>query len=63
MFVNFTTDPFEWSDFVSLLEVLKWEWGEKKPSTDEGSEHEGRGDNIFDNIYIIFQFFDIIIIL
>ena len=45
MFVNFTKEPFEFPDFVSLLEVLKWESGEKKTSTDGGSEHEGSGEN------------------
>ena len=46
MFINFTKEPFEFPDFVSLLEVLKWESGEKKTSTDGGSEHEGRGEKL-----------------
>ena len=46
MFVNFTKEPFEFPDFVSLLEVLKWESGDKKTSTDGGSEHEGRGEKL-----------------
>ena len=44
MLKNFTKVPFEFPDFVSLLEVLKWDSGEKKTSTDGGSEHEGRGE-------------------